>query len=106
MASLEIFNVTPVICYQPGVAERAAFVADGREIDSSVMFHVAIDAGKLLCGIGVVDRTVVAGEASGVGGLSGELAGLLQVAGRALFFWGRVGGAAAPALKEASCANK
>ena len=97
MASLEIFNVTPVICYEPGVAERAAFVADGREIDSSVMFHVAIDAGKLLCGIGVVDRTVVAGEASGVGGLSGELAGLLQVAGRAFFFEDGVCGAEAPA---------
>src|SRR5258708_12975126 len=96
MASLEIFNVTPVICYQPGVAERAAFVADGREIDSSVMFHVAIDAGKLLCGIGVVDRTVVAGEASGVGGLTGELAGLLQAAGRASFFHHRLSPPRAP----------
>src|SRR5260370_33725819 len=98
MASLEIFNVTPVICYEPGVAERAAFVADGREIDSSVMFHVAIDAGKLLCGIGVVDRTVVAGEASGGGGLSGEMAGLLEGDGRGLLFGVRGCGAAAARL--------
>ena len=90
MASLETFNMTPAICYEPGVAVRAAFVADGGQTDSSAMFHVAIDAVPLSGGGGVVDRAIVAIQAGGVGNLSGELASLPHMTRGTLFFEDRM----------------
>ena len=109
----EAFNISGVVqltlCNaQVGVAFGAGLIASGGKLDPATMFHVAGGTGGDGGGdlVFVVGRAVVAGEAGGVGGGGGELAGLGNMAGGALFFEDGVWGAHASAGVDAGIAGK
>ena len=87
MAVFEAGDVIPRQQLQPLMTKRAFFAADCVENCSTAML------GMTGCAIGwrqieprMVDRAVVAVEASAVGGFGGKGAGLLEVAGGAFLF--------------------
>ncbi|HEY2124059.1 MAG TPA: hypothetical protein VGG94_01240 [Chthoniobacterales bacterium] len=86
----DIGGVKRVACgnFQVRVALRAADVASSDDVHAAAMLDVAGSAvghfGADL--VFMVLGAVVAGEASGVGGFSGEFTGSFDVAGSALFF--------------------
>src|SRR5690349_14559940 len=71
---------------QNRVASGARLTARGGEVDFAAMLDVAFSTVERARLFGVVNGTVVAGEACGIFGLGVETAGLLDVAGGALRF--------------------
>src|SRR5260370_15729846 len=75
---------------QVHVAFRTRLIAYCGNVDSAAMLTVACAARKRFFCLGVMSRAIVAGQAGRGGDLGGELAGLPQVARRALFFEDRL----------------
>jgi hypothetical protein len=91
---------------QIGMTFGASLIAHSGNIDSPAMLTVARAARERFFCIAVVSWAIVAGEASRVRDLGGELAGFPRVAGRAFFFEHGMGIAHPPAGINAIVAGK
>src|ERR1700730_297552 len=95
LETADMWRVTQraVRCFEIAMAFGAGLIARGGDASAAAMFTVtgrAADGLRLRC---VMDRTVVTGPASVVGGLGGEDPRLREVAGGTFFLEDGVGGA-------------
>lgn len=77
-------------CFQIRMTFGARLIAGSVNVHAAAVLAMTSGAFECLRLIGVMDRAVVTGQASVVGGLCGKRAGLLHVAGGAFLFEDRV----------------